>query len=1348
LQAARHEPARPARSRDVAWALTGALALLWMAAWLNVPRVQYLALAALATAGVLLLLPWVRGPQRRWGMACAALLAAAVALGVYAQTRLHAVETSWTSYRDAQVAAALARLRGELDDAAESLDAVARDALAANDSIGGLFDRLGRGMDEGSGEERGVVLYERGRPVAWGGRMRLPPDSLDAPIGVAASTFYLVLYASANDGDRRAVATLLLDAAAPADRLAQSLAERVSASTAMSGFRFTAPAADTSEREVLRYAHAGRRLFDVRPAPLRQGEVELHLREQARIRVAVPIALALACFIIAVWRSTRSLRWRLAALGAAVACTALVPLNEFSNFTRLFNPALYYSSLGGQLTANAGALGITSAFALLGVLAVARRHRRRTPRWQAAFLVLLVAGLGPFLLRDLARGIRMPASGVSASLWLIWEVPLFLAAVSVLLAGAAGGGALLGRSRGLPPLLAPLLAMAAAMVAPVVWGAPGQWPWWYTFLWIGAIGTLALSQQSRFVIVSAATVAALGATTLVWGRTARGRVELAQRDLTTLREPDRYVLSLLDRFGDDLADEPAPDSRQALLQHFVASDLAAAGYPTALFAWPADTLVSASLQTADFSIPMGEVRRVVERARQARRAVVDTLAGDPGSEFVLAVPGNAGGVTAVVVAPRTRLIAVDPFARLLGLEGDSELEPLYTVQLVEPTESPVTLRRLAWRRAGNELHGDLDVRTGGGDARAHVEVELRPIDALVQRGALIVLLDLAIVALLWLVSVIADGGFGRWLQLRRRTWGRSFRTRLTLALFAFFVIPAAAFAVWSYRQLLADARQSRELLVRETLRAVAPDSGTGWIADESDRLETPLLMYRNGELQGASDPLYNSLAPLGRFLDPRIERELVLRDEVNAIDVEAIGDVTTLVGYRAVSRPPAGHIVLAAPARADELTLGRRRRDLGVLVLFATAVGALAALWLSGIAARQLARPIGSLRQAALALAAGDRAPPLEGEPTAEFRPVFAAFRRMASDLNASRTALEEAQQRTAAILRNVASGVVAVDERAHVSLANPRADALLGVALPPGTDFARVAPPELVVRVRQFLADGADDEAFELESGAQQLRGRLTRLGASGAVLTIDDVSALARAQRVLAWGEMARQVAHEIKNPLTPIRLGVQHLKRARADDRVDFDRVLEQNVGRILTEIDRLDEIARAFSRYGSAPQERAPAEPVDVAAVVRDMVALETMGASESDGRDADVRWRLEGADAPLLALARAEELREVLLNIFENARLAGARDVLVRVAERLPDGRAVIAVRDDGSGIDPEVLPRIFEPHFSTRTSGSGLGLAISRRLIEGWGGEIAVASEVGKGTMVTIRLQLARAVGL
>ena len=1333
------------------WALATTVALLAASRWLDSPSVQYLAIWAVATIAGVVLAVRLRGVRRGWALVCVAFLAGSLILAARAQRELARVAGDLPAWQAEIAARSRAALRQQLEATSQDLVRTARAAVAAPADRSSAFTALDALVD--ADDERGIVLYRGDSAFAWSGELRVPVGSLRDSVGITASQFYLTLYAVATRASERAVATALLSAMPPADRLTRPLAQRIASQSGLDGFAFTSPGRMPASDSVLRFAFAGRPLLDARALPLEAAAVIQKLREQLRVQVGALLAAALACFIIAAWRESRALHWRLAALGVALACGALVPLNEFSNLTRFFDPTVYFTPLGGALTASAAALGVTSAIALLALLTILRRGRR-TSRIAAGVIVVLVAGLGPFLLRDLARGIKPPSYGVSAPLWLIWEIPLFLAAVAVLLAGAGAGGVMLGRTRGLPPWAAPGVAALAAVLAPIVWDAPGQWPWWYTFVWIGAIAALAVSRQTRFVIVSTATVAALGAATLVWGRTARGRVELAERDLAALSDPDpQGARMLLERFGVSLQADPAPTTRAALLQQYVSSDLAAGGFPTALFAFGQDGTQLTSFQTASFPIPRDEVARTIAESRRIGRPILTTLAADPALEQLLAVPpssaSDSGVATAVVIAPKTRLIARDPFVRLLGVEIDPEGEPPYTLQLT-PADTgrspPQADRRASWRRRESALHGDWIVRTGSGAAHAHVEVELRSPAALVERGTLIVLLDLAIVGLLWVLSVVADGGLGRWIRVRRRTWARSYRLRLTIALFAFFVIPAIAFAAWSYQQLSADALRSREVLVRQTLRAVVPDVGdTTWIGRESAKVLTPLLLYLGGELRSASDPLFESLAPVGRFLLTDVERLLVLGDEESVSRTFDLGVVPAVFGFRSIDRPGAADLVLAAPARDDEQLLGRGRDDLSIFVLFATAVGAIAALWLSGIAARQLARPIGSLRKGALAIASGNRLPALESEPTVEFQPVFDAFQRMAEDLNASRSALEEAQRRTAAILRNVASGVVAVDTLGNVLLANPRADVLLGARLPPGTVLADVAPTELTEAVRRFMGDGGEDEAFELElgGGQRQLRVRLTPLTRGGTVVTLDDVTELARAQRVLAWGEMARQVAHEIKNPLTPIRLGVQHLRRARADKRVDFDRVLEQNVNRILAEIDRLDEIARAFSRYGSAPNDRAPAVPTDVAAVVRDVVGLESMA---GDGAQDAVRWRLEGADSPIVALAHGEELREVLLNVLENARLAHAREVAVSIRLNGDAGArdVLIAVRDDGQGIPEDVLPRIFEPHFSTRTSGSGLGLAISRQIIDGWGGEISVASRVGEGTEVKIALRGAK----
>src|SRR5690606_16868550 len=236
-------------------------------------------------------------------------------------------------------------------------------------------------------------------------------------------------------------------------------------------------------------------------------------------------------------------------------------------------------------------------------------------------------------------------------------------------------------------------------------------------------------------------------------------------------------------------------------------------------------------------------------------------------------------------------------------------------------------------------------------------------------------------------------------------------------------------------------------------------------------------------------------------------------------------------------------------------------------------------------------------------------------DPPVEFTPVFSAFRRMTSDLAESRAALETAERRLAATLRNVASGVVAVDSDDTVTFANPRAEGILGRPLIVGMPMFEGMGGALAAYLTEFQRGDDDDGEVELELEGRRLQVRVARLGRSTrrVVVTIDDVTDVARAERVLAWGEMARQVAHEIKNPLTPMRLGMQHLRRARRDGRVDFDQVLEENTARVLAEIDRLDEIARAFSRYGAGPMQDAPADAVDVAAVARDVLELERMGA---------------------------------------------------------------------------------------------------------------------------------------
>ncbi len=1039
------------------------------------------------------------------------------------------VENSVESSRET---AAISALRIQLASAASELEQAANRALASDQSDARSFSDLDRASS--ASRDRGLVVYKGGRPASWSGHVYVGPDSLPNGLSVVRDEFFTTLNYSVRKADRTAVATSLIHAVPPADRTAEPLDKALQLRSDVAAFSYSAPEDSTGGEIVLRAGTTP--LLRAAALPLPASAIKLLRETRARSRGVLVMSILLMTLLITAFRDRRQLAEKMFAISTAIAAVGLIPWNSLSNKASMFDPAIFYSRAAGPFSSNAGTTLFITSILLLTAYAILRARNRILPvpiAW-LALPVVIAAMLGA---KVLSRGIGQPPSGTTLSLWFAWELPLFLLSFTGLI---VAGWLLRGRIIG--------------------------------------FGTF------RFA-VAAGIVASAFSIWLVWTVTLDARLKLAEQDLAGLAHGDDYTAALLARFGEELSDGVDLETRAGLLRRYAVSDLAAAQLPAEITTWGIDGKKVASLEITQLRPDSVVIRQLIAHTL-AEGSIVQRAPGGTGMQLVLGVP-SAAGVTTVVVAPRSRLISATPYAPLIGLESNGNDAP-YTISLAETGLSSPTADT-TWRRIGNVLHTDHMVPVAGGNARAHAEVDLRSLAARTERAALLALLNVGVAGLLWLLAAIAERGFPRWLRRRIAIWMRTYRARLTLALFLFFVVPALSFALWSYQRLRSDDRQLRELLVDETLHAAALGS-LGKRSDTIPRsLDAPILVYVHGELVGSTEPLLDDIRSLGVFLPPAVHQRIELGEEVTAGWEESLGNSSVVVAYRAGVGPSGMRYVLASPAGRNQLVLDRRRGDLGILVLFATAIGGLAALWLSGFAAKRLAR-----------------------------------------DLELSRIEV--------------------------------------------------------------------------------------------------------ARAERVLAWGEMARQVAHEIKNPLTPIRLGVQHLRRARSDSRLDFDRVLDENVGRILSEIDRLDEIARTFSRYGSLPADLPPAEPIDVAAILRDVIELEQIG-------EGNVKWRLSGADRELRAHSRGDELRDVLLNVFENARLAGATQVNVR-AER--DGKQIlIGTTDNGSGISREIMPRIFEPHFSTRTTGSGLGLAVSRRLIESWGGRIDITSEPAAGARVLIVLRTA-----
>ncbi len=275
--------------------------------------------------------------------------------------------------------------------------------------------------------------------------------------------------------------------------------------------------------------------------------------------------------------------------------------------------------------------------------------------------------------------------------------------------------------------------------------------------------------------------------------------------------------------------------------------------------------------------------------------------------------------------------------------------------------------------------------------------------------------------------------------------------------------------------------------------------------------------------------------------------------------------------------------------------------------------------------------------------------------------------------------------------------------------------------------------PVERLAEFSQRISRGEWDEPLALESVRElqalvdalermrgDLRGYRERLVAS---------------ERQAAYGQMARKVAHEIKNPLTPIAVSVADLKRSYEQRRPDFPQILDQAVRTIDEEVGALKRLLKEFSDFGRFPH---PAfAPCDVGALLDDVGALFAHEARAG-------RLEVAGPGAPLVAEADRDQLKQALVNLVQNALDAAGEGGKVRLRARAAGDAAELAVADDGPGLTEEQRAQLFVPGFTTKAHGSGLGLTIVERIVTEHGGTVDVDSAPGRGTAFTIRLPLKR----
>lgn len=447
---------------------------------------------------------------------------------------------------------------------------------------------------------------------------------------------------------------------------------------------------------------------------------------------------------------------------------------------------------------------------------------------------------------------------------------------------------------------------------------------------------------------------------------------------------------------------------------------------------------------------------------------------------------------------------------------------------------------------------------------------------------------------------------------------------------------------------------------------------------------------------------------------------------------------------------------------------GRLLFEFGLLYLGFAVILNLAAVWLGLSFAERLSRPIGRLVAASQRVGAGDlnvRVPEAEGDD--EFALLGKNFNTMTRDLKAQREALvqnaaaiDRRRRLFDSVLSSVTSGVVGLDSRGRVAFINPSAARQLGVLDQNEPPHIEIAVPEFGTLFKKIQASGESvQEQVNLIRGGKQ-ECLLVRIAprrtdedvVEGYVMAFDDVTDLVTAQRVAAWGDVARRIAHEIKNPLTPIQLSAERIRRKFAHRLGEDSETLEQMTDVIVRQTNDLRRIVDEFSKFARMPEPQRSQN--DLTAILRAALTLQEAG-------QPDVRFHAQIPQHPVLVDVDATMIGQALTNLIKNA--GEAIDTLrergevtehvpeIRLALTCVDRKARITIADNGVGL-PEDRARLFEPYVTTRDKGTGLGLPIVRKIIEEHGGTLLLEDAppfdaTGRvGAMAVITLPVSAAV--